>query len=136
MLTMPHRKTTTARLVGGLSALAVITALAWYARAHGHSDFAAGVISGGVFAIALALASGFTGRRGPALMRLVGGVADERERTLWQRASAHGMIAMFVPACIFAVFLPDASALVATGIILWAGLLTITASFTVQARRA
>lgn len=136
MLTMQHRKTTTGRLVGALAGLAVITAIAWYARAHGHSDFAAGVISGGVFAIALALSSGFIGRRGPALMRVLGGVADERERALWHRASAHGVIAMFVPACAFAVFLPDASALVASGIILWAGLLTITASFIVQARRA
>ncbi len=135
MLITQRKKTTTGRLIGAVAGLALITAIAWYARAHDHPDFARGVIAGGVFAIGLGLLAGFFGKRGPTLMRVLGGMADERERALLQRASAHGALAMFMAASVFAIFFPEATAVSATAVVLWAGLIVITTSFIVQARR-
>ncbi len=136
MSTTPPKKSTGARLFGALAALAVVTAIAWYARAQGHPDFASGVIGGGVAAVALVLVASTSKRRTSSVMRVVGGLADERERAILHRAMAHGAIAMFTVAAAFAVFLPESTALVSTGFVLWAGLIALTVSFLAQGRRS
>jgi hypothetical protein len=122
-------------VLSALVALALVTAAAWYSFAHGHDDFARGLIIGGVASVTAVVLSTLLGQRGPSFFRVLGGFADERERSMMHRAGAHGALGMMAAACAFAIAAPSISALVTSGVILWAGILATAASLLLQARR-
>ena len=135
MTTTATSKCLAGRIAGLVAGAIAIAATAWVGYTHNTASFARGVIGGGLACLVFATIAMLVGRRGPAILRLAAGVADEREKAMLNKARAHAFLAVVLVACAFAVFKPDASALAASGSVVWAGLLCTAISLAVQTRR-
>ncbi len=123
--------------VGTLVAATVGTFyLAWAGSHTRHPELGAAALIAGVLVMAFLAASLIIGQRGPLPVRVAGGVADERERRIGERALAHAGIAMLAASTFGVVLGLDANGPFIAGAIGALGLLTLGLSALIQSRRA
>ena len=124
-----------------LAGLAVLLVLAAVTAAGGERDTAAGILTGGLLVLALAaLARVRSVRHGPratTASRVVGGQPDERDRLVYQRATAAVGVSAFVaaPAAMVATLL-GADAESVLGALPWVFIVVGVMSFVVIDRRS
>lgn len=110
--------------------------LAFVAHQAGNTSVAKGIVQGASAVIILAAVLWALGRRGGTLSRITSGDADERENRILAAAgndSAFVMLIAGVTGVIGGLY--GWSGITVGGMILWAGLLTLVASFFIRLRR-